>query len=179
MYTSIQCRLRRLLRVMNILLAWSVFASTLARADDWGCRVLLCLTNSGGPEQYSQCAPPIEKLWSALRHGDPFPACDFGSGGSQGTGAANTFASGDYCREDLLYWGGPERSELLCHAAGAIYVQINGRLTTRVWWAPPSGTITEYYGAGSTQPLYDPSEVGRAFIREQQREEDQGVGGGA
>ncbi len=167
---------RRLLVVTSVLAAWSVFAPTLARADDWGCQVLLCLANPGGPEQYSQCVPPIEKLWSALRHGDPFPTCDFGSGGSQGSGAANTFASAGYCREDLLYWGGPEQSELLCNAAGAINVDINGQLYTRVWWDAPGGMITEYYGSGSTQQSYDPTQAARAFIRAQRREEDQGGG---
>jgi hypothetical protein len=57
-----------------------VFAPCLSSADDWGCRVLLCLSNPGGPEQYNACVPPIERLWSALRHGDPFPTCDFDTG---------------------------------------------------------------------------------------------------
>lgn len=171
--------MHRFLLVAGAITASSVFAPTLAQADDWGCQVLLCLANPGGPEQYSQCVPPIKKLWSALRHGDPFPTCDFGSGGSQGSGASNTFASAGYCREDLLYWGGPEQSELLCNAAGAIDVDINGALYTRVWWDLPGGTITEYYGSGSTQQLYDPTQAARVFIRAQRREEDQGGGGGA
>jgi hypothetical protein len=175
---------RRFLLVTGVLMAWSVFVPTLARANDWGCQVLLCLANQGGPEQYSQCVPPIEKLWSALRHGDPFPSCGFGSGGSQGSGATNIFASAGYCREDLLYWGGPEQSELLCNAAGAINVEIDGQLYTRVWWdaAAPDRTITEYYGTGSggVQPEvpYDPTQAAQQFMQAQQRLEDQGGGGG-
>ena len=176
--------MRRFLLVMGVLMAWSAFAPTLAQADDWGCQVLLCLANPGGPEQYSQCVPPIEKLWSELRHGDPFPTCDFGSGGSEGSGASNTFASAGYCREDLLYWGGPEQSELLCNAAGAINVEINGQLYTRVWWdaMAPDHTITEYYGSGSggvpPQVPYDPTQAARRFLAAQHRLEDQGGGGG-
>ncbi|ASQ12384.1 hypothetical protein NKZ03_11130 [Sinorhizobium meliloti] len=46
-----------------------------ARADDWGCQVILCLSNPGGPTQYAECRPPIEKLWRALAKGHSFPAC--------------------------------------------------------------------------------------------------------
>jgi hypothetical protein len=181
---------RRFLLLTSVLTTWSVFALPLARADDWGCQVLLCLANPGGPEQYSQCVSPIEKLWSALRHGDPFPTCDFASGGSgdlgrsEGGGASNTFASAGYCREDLLHWGGPEQSELLCDATGAINVEINGELYTRVWWdaAAPDRTITEYYGTGSggvrPEVPYDPTQAAKQFLRAQQRLEDLGGGGG-
>lgn len=37
-----------------------------ARADEWGCQVILCLSNPGGPTQYGECRPPIEKLWAAF-----------------------------------------------------------------------------------------------------------------
>lgn len=160
--------LRRWLPALALFAATSILAPDLAHADDWGCQVLLCLSNPGGPEQYRACVPPIEKLWSALRHGDPFPTCDFGAGGSQGTFATNTFASGGYCREDLLYWGGPEQSELLCRATGAINVDIDNQLYTRVWWdIDGSGpTITEFYGAGSTQAPYDPSQSAALFLQQ-------------
>ncbi|SOE69253.1 hypothetical protein SAMN05414139_03498 [Burkholderia sp. D7] len=150
-----------------------VIVPRLAHADDWGCQVILCLSNPGGPEQYTECVPPIEKLWRALRHGDPFPTCDFGAGGSQDTSASNTFGSAAYCREDLLYWGGPEKSELLCGARGAINVDIDGELYTRVWWdASDEGrTITEFYGAGSADAPYDPMQSARLFRERMQREE--------
>jgi hypothetical protein len=165
-------------------LAASVFASGLAHADDWGCQVILCLSNPSGPEQYGECVPPIEKLWNALRHGDPFPTCDFGGGSSQGTSASNIYASAAYCREDLIYWGGPEQSELLCSARGAINVDINGQLYTRVWWDANAKdrTITELYDAGSTQgntqAPYDPTQAGREFIERVDREEGGDGGGG-
>lgn len=154
----------------------SVLAPGVAHADDRGCQVLLCLSNPGGPEQYGACVPPIERLWSALRHGDPFPTCDFGAGGSQGTSETNTFASGGYCREDLLYWGGPEQSELLCRATGAINVEIDNQLYTRIWWdvAGAGSTITEFYGAGSTQEPsqipYDPSQSAALFLQQSEQQ---------
>ena len=46
-----------------------------ARADDWGCQVILCLSNPGSPTQYAECRPPIEKLWRSLARGHSFPTC--------------------------------------------------------------------------------------------------------
>ena len=46
-----------------------------ARADNWGCQVILCLSNPGGPTQYSECRPPVEKLWRWLAKGRSFPTC--------------------------------------------------------------------------------------------------------
>ncbi|MGF6609220.1 hypothetical protein OKW45_004142 [Paraburkholderia sp. WSM4175] len=173
--------MRRRSLALSLLAGTSVFAPglALAHADDWGCQVLLCLSNPGGPEQYGACVPPIEKLWNALRHGDPFPTCDFGAGGSQGTFATNIFASGTYCREDLLYWGGPEQSELLCHATGAINVEIDNQLYTRVWWdvSGSEPTINEFYGAGSTQVPYDPSQSAALFLQQTEQQNGFGEGG--
>jgi hypothetical protein len=176
-------RMRGVVRRWSLVLALSastsILAPDVAHADDWGCQVLLCLSNPGGPEQYSACVPPIGKLWSALRHGDPFPTCDFGVGGSQGTSATNTFASSGYCREDQLYWGGPEQSELLCRASGAINLYIDNQLYTRVWWdvGGAGPTITEFYGAGSTQVPYDPSQSATLFLQKAEQQNSFGGGG--
>ncbi|PMS16799.1 hypothetical protein C0Z18_21870 [Trinickia dabaoshanensis] len=170
---------RRCLAAVAVLVGMSFVGPGVAHADVWGCQVLLCLSNPGGPEQYSECVPPIERLWRALRHGDPFPTCDFGAGGSRGTFASNTFASADYCREDLLYWGGPEQSELLCRAFGAINVDIDNQLYTRVWWdvGGQGTTVTEFYGAGSNQVFYDPTQSATLFLQ-QTEQQDGGSGGG-
>jgi hypothetical protein len=175
----VRCIVRNWSIAMTLFAGMSVFAPGLAHADDWGCQVILCLSNPDGPEQYSECVPPIEKLWNALRHGDPFPTCDFGAGGSQGTLATNTFASSGYCREDLLYWGGPEQSELLCRATGAINVDIDNQLYTRVWWdvSGQGRTITEFYGAGSTQVPYDPSQSATLFLQQTEQQDNFGGGG--
>lgn len=158
---------------LTLLAGVSAYMPSVAHADDWGCQVILCLSNSGGPEQYGACVPPIKRLWTALRHGDPFPTCDFGEGGPRGTAAVNTFASSGYCREDLLYWGGPEQSELLCRAFGAISVEIDNELYTRVWWdvGGQDRTITEFYGAGSTRLPYDPAQSATLFLQRMERQE--------
>lgn len=182
MSPAVRMVLRALCRwslVFAALLGTSIFAPATAREDDWGCQVILCLSNPGGPEQYGECVPPIERLWAALRHGDPFPVCDFGTGGSQGTSAVNIFASAGYCREDLLYWGGPEQGELLCNARGAINVEIDGALYTRVWWDArgTDRTITEFYGTGSTATPYEPTQSARLFL-EREYDSAGGQGGG-
>ena len=51
------------------------FSSSLARGDDWGCQVLLCLSNPGGATEFAECRPPIERLWSHLAKGRSFPIC--------------------------------------------------------------------------------------------------------
>lgn len=63
--------------VSAILLCVPVYtvSSGIARGDDWGCQVLLCLSNPGGATQYAECRPPIERLWSHLAKGRSFPIC--------------------------------------------------------------------------------------------------------
>ena len=63
--------------------AMSLFSQT-AKADDWGCQVLLCLSDPRGPTTESECKPPIHKLWDHLRKGKPFPSCDMAVNSSNG-----------------------------------------------------------------------------------------------
>lgn len=60
------------------LCAFMLLAASSARASDWGCQVLLCLSNPAGPTAVAACVPPITKLWNALkkRNPDPFPTCE-------------------------------------------------------------------------------------------------------
>ena len=67
------------------LLAWSFAVSgvvaPLAHADEWGCQVLLCLSNPKGPTDEKACKPPIEKLWQELaKPNGQFPHCDLAKG---------------------------------------------------------------------------------------------------
>lgn len=59
----------------------SLSAPEKAKADDWGCQVMLCLASPGSPTMFSECIPPITKLWDVLDHGGGFPSC---SGGGVG-----------------------------------------------------------------------------------------------
>ncbi len=58
-----------------IVLAGYHIYDTDARADDWGCHVLLCISNPGGPTEFAACRPPISKLWKELAKGHSFPTC--------------------------------------------------------------------------------------------------------
>jgi len=46
-----------------------------AIADEWGCEVILCLANPGGPMQYKECVKPVKKLYRHLAKGKSFPKC--------------------------------------------------------------------------------------------------------
>jgi len=61
------------LAVMSAGIGWAAPAA--AATGDWGCQVLLCLSNPGGPTQYGACVPPISKLWRSLAKGEAFPTC--------------------------------------------------------------------------------------------------------
>jgi hypothetical protein len=39
---------------------------TVAGADEYGCKVLLCMSNPNGPKAVSECVPPINKLLSDM-----------------------------------------------------------------------------------------------------------------
>jgi len=63
--------------IAGAILSISLFGafSQKAAADDWGCQVILCLSNPGGAMQYSACVPPITKLHKHLAKGKSFPSC--------------------------------------------------------------------------------------------------------
>lgn len=74
-------------------LAAAVTAATMAaapqaRADDWGCEVLLCLSNPAGPMAVAQCVPPIQRLYRAIFkwRPDPFPTCLMSNGQDSSSG---------------------------------------------------------------------------------------------
>lgn len=58
-----------------------------AMADDWGCEVLLCLSDPRGSMTESECKPPIEKLWRHLAKGGSFPTCALAGDAEKGTGS--------------------------------------------------------------------------------------------
>lgn len=66
----------------------TLLAPTAARADDWGCKVLLCLSNPAGPMAVAQCVPPIQQLYRAIFkwRPDPFPTCTMSSGADSSSG---------------------------------------------------------------------------------------------
>ena len=49
-------------------------------ADDWGCQVMLCMSDPRGATTEKECIPPMEKLWRHLAQGKPFPICNLVQG---------------------------------------------------------------------------------------------------
>lgn len=66
----------------------SLLTPMAARADDWGCQVLLCLSNPAGPMAVAACVPPIQRLYAAIFkwRPDPFPTCTLSDGSDSSTG---------------------------------------------------------------------------------------------
>ncbi|MEJ5021158.1 hypothetical protein WH297_15670 [Ochrobactrum vermis] len=75
-----------------------------ARADDWGCTVILCLSNPGGPTQYAECRPPVQKLWRWLARGKSFPSCN-GAGFQYSRPRYDPFYCKDGYRLTVAYTG--------------------------------------------------------------------------
>lgn len=87
-----------------------------AAASDWGCQVLLCLSNPGGPTQYAACVPPITKLWDQLATGHAFPTCV--EGGVLGTKTHGKRGSSSY-RVTMTYNDGSQQTYSLAGISGA------------------------------------------------------------
>ncbi len=48
-----------------------------AYADDWGCQVMLCMSNPAGPMAVAECVPPMQRLYDAMsKKGFKWPTCD-------------------------------------------------------------------------------------------------------
>jgi hypothetical protein len=60
-----------------------VFAAPGVQASQFGCTVLLCLSNPAGATAVAECVPPIRQLWRDLAKGRPFPTCEEAGAGTQ------------------------------------------------------------------------------------------------
>lgn len=115
-----------------------------AAADDWGCQVLLCLSNPNGPTAVSECVPPITKLWKALAKGHAFPTCLMASAPGNNNSAGMQWASADNCPPQYIrYTQNADNPQPYCMFAGAINVTVNNKLYSRTWWNGVE-TVVEY-----------------------------------
>jgi len=97
-------------------------SAPVAQADDYGCTVLLCLSNPNGPKAVAECVGPINRLYEDLRKGRGFPHCDLAktpTGSSEAVLGRNYFddcpaglqalAAGEYAfqsnKTDQIYQG--------------------------------------------------------------------------
>ncbi|MGR9235000.1 hypothetical protein ACVMIX_006664 [Rhizobium leguminosarum] len=85
-----------------------------AQANEWGCEVILCLSNPGGPTQFAACRPSIQKLWRELAEGHSFPTCSGATFHSSRPGYEPYYCETGY-RLKTDY--GPRGQETICMSA--------------------------------------------------------------
>ena len=90
-------------------------------ADEWGCEVLLCLSNPAGPTALKECEPPIHRLWDHLRNGHEFPTCDIAKDGKSIAYAKQGFNFFDPC---------PPGTRPLARGAQAVQATSSGGMRT-------------------------------------------------
>jgi hypothetical protein len=95
-------------------------------ASDWGCQVLLCLSNPAGATAVKECVPPIKKLYRHLAKGRAFPSCTFADGSDSAAGGH--YARRSYSHYDLCPAGTTAlpRQQLATTTAAAAAMQQNG-----------------------------------------------------
>lgn len=100
-------KLRKVLFAASIMTVATGFSQA-AHADDWGCQVLLCLSDPRGPTTEAECRPPIQKLWRHLAKGRSFPSCSLAGSPDDGTGSFARLIHDPYdpCPEGLVPAGG-------------------------------------------------------------------------
>lgn len=112
-------------------------SAPVAHASDYGCQVLLCLSNPQGPRAVSECRPPIDRLFRDLARGRSFPTCDLASAPNQAGGrswAQQTYNYYDVC---------PEGTTALASGSFAIVGIGSSRR------APPNASIFSGVGEGA------------------------------
>lgn len=106
--------------------------------SDWGCEVLLCLSDPNGPTNEPACRPPIERLWAHLKKGGKFPECKMATGSNGRSYAQPLFSYYDPCPGGTSELGVAEFAQLSGTAAGT----------------PPSAGNASNYTYGSINVLY-------------------------
>lgn len=120
----------------------SLLTPLAAHADDWGCEVLLCLSNPAGPMAVAACVPPIQRLYAAIFkwEPDPFPTCVLADGSDSATG-------GNYA-----YVAPPSYYDACPSGTTPLAAGVNGAAgttsTTRSWFGTPGFTLTTAVTAG-------------------------------
>lgn len=131
-----------------------------AMADDWGCQVLLCLSDPRGATTEAQCRPPIEKLWKHLRRGKPFPTCAMAGSAASRTGSY-AVQSQDYfdpcpegttvSRDSLVALAPPAGQQPRVQRSGNGQADQDGKLLPRACVGKVVGSIVD--STGSTNQI--------------------------
>src|SRR4051794_41076467 len=112
-----------------------------AHAAD-GCLVLLCLAAPSW-QNIAQCVDPVRQVLRDVARGRPFPRCEMSGAGNSAANQSSRVP--DYCPmqyiRTLELESGPS---YYCDYAGAVEVNVDGVLWSRVWWSPTGDSVTEF-----------------------------------
>lgn len=140
-------------RAAPILAAILAAAGTLlpmppAKAAD-GCLVLLCLAAPSW-RNIAQCIDPVRQVLRDLARGRPFPTCSMSGSGNS---ASNQWASAPaYCPPQYTSSYQTESGTIyVCTYAGAVELNVDGALWSRVWWNPSGDSVTEFTPAARSR----------------------------
>ena len=123
------------------LLAIAALLPVPAAAAD-GCLVLLCLAAPSW-QNIAQCVDPVRQVLRDLARGRPFPSCAISGAGNTSTNQESRVPG--YCPVQYLRTFATENGSLsYCDYAGAVELNVDGVLWSRVWWSPTGDSVTEF-----------------------------------
>jgi hypothetical protein len=119
-----------------------------ARAVD-GCLVLLCLAAPNW-QNIAQCVDPVRQVLRDLARGRPFPTCAMSGNGSSASNQSSSAPA--YCPPQYTSsYDSYDRAVYVCAYAGAVEVNVDGALWSRVWWNPSGDSVTEFTPAAQSR----------------------------
>jgi hypothetical protein len=123
-----------------------IFAPVLSQASEYGCKVLLCLSNPNGPTSVAACVPPITQLYDDLRRGRGFPVCEFEQERKSGTYTQPVTTYFDAC---------PSNTVALANGSYALTEKLNSDLRTPAQMYKGIGEgndLAPYQGSSASLP---------------------------
>lgn len=116
-----------------------------AQASEYGCKVLLCLSNpkdNGGPLGVAECVDPVRQLYKDLSKGKPFPTCTLADGNDGSSYARQGYDPYDLCPAGT---SGAKRGERVIQG-DSINNRMNYRNSYRVSESPMKACVANYVG---------------------------------
>ena len=126
----------------------SMTVAEFSHASDWGCQVVLCLSDPRGATTEAECVPPISKLWSELAKGHGFPTCDLIGGGDASSGNSVAFQNAGDCPPQYLVPSDDSPDQSGCLYSSAMLLTLNNEPYIKVWMSQ-QGTVIQNLSAAA------------------------------
>lgn len=151
-------------RYLRVLVGCSTLLISTAHADDYGCTVLLCLSNPAGPMAVAECVSPIKKLFRDLARGRAFPRCGMVDGGN-GTYATPTATTYSPCpagtqpagQGTVVARGAPDQNNpdvLVANGAGVSQARQCESSSSCSGYTGPRACVANYLGMSDGAAVY-------------------------